>query len=177
MPCMDKSTLVALRKELQTEFQFDDFDPCCFRSSHCPDYDGRDFNWASKTFCNPSSYSQLESTKKKFGWQNGVGWVEKAHNECQKGKLIVLLLPARTDATWFHDIILKHDYEVRFLGDKSMLVIMNGISDGKLTTEEHLKEDMDTLAMMVQCDFGIYEYNIDYFKARVNELYKDYTDY
>ena len=38
----------------------------------------------------------------------------KAHNECQEGKLVVLLIPARTDTTWFHDIILRNNYEVRF---------------------------------------------------------------
>ena len=95
-----------------------------------PDKDGLVEEWAMVTFCNPP-YSELKSTKKK------LGWVEKAHIECQKGKTIVLLIPARTDTQWFHEIILENEYDVRFIkgrlkfGDSktaapfpSMLIIM-----------------------------------------------------
>lgn len=114
MPYMDKSksdswaTPKKLRDELQREFEFDDFDPCPLNDN--PDFNGKDINWdGEKIFVNPP-YSDLKSTKK-----NGIGWIEKAHNECQKGKLIVLLIPSRTDVSWFHDIILKNNYEIRFL--------------------------------------------------------------
>ena len=63
---------------------------------------------AKTTFVNPP-YSQLKTTKER------LGWVEKAHIECQKGKTIVMLIPSRTDTQWFHDIILKNSYEVRFV--------------------------------------------------------------
>ena len=137
MPYIDKSksdswsTPKKLRDELQQEFEFDDFDPCPLNDN--PNFNGKEIEWLSKTFCNPP-YSDLKSTKK-----NGIGWIEKAHIESQKGKLIVLLIPSRTDTTWFHDIILKNNYDIRFLkgrlkyGDKgtpapfpSMIVVMDG---------------------------------------------------
>ena len=136
MPYMDKSktnswsTPKKLREELQREFDFNDFDPCPLNDN--PEKKKKNIDWVGdRIFVNPP-YSDLKSTKK-----NGIGWVEKAHNECQKGKLIVLLIPSRTDVTWFHDIILANDYEVRFIkgrlkfGDKgtpapfpSMIVVM-----------------------------------------------------
>jgi len=118
-----------IKNKLQEEFDFDDFDPCPLNDNF--NIDGLKEEWAPKTFVNPP-YSKLKTTKK-----NGLGWIEKGHQEAQKGKLIVFLLPARTDTEWFHDIILKNNYEVRFIkgrlkfGDKkgsapfpSILVIM-----------------------------------------------------
>jgi len=118
-----------IKNSLQEEFNFDDYDPCPLNDN--PNFNGLKEEWASKTFVNPP-YSKLKSTVK-----NGLGWVEKAHNETLKNKLVVLLLPARTDTQWFHDIILKNNYEVRFIkgrlkfGDKkgsapfpNILVIM-----------------------------------------------------
>ena len=99
------STPKALYEELDKEFSFDTYDPCPLDD---PEKDGLSEDWAAVTFCNPP-YSQLKSTKVK------LGWVDKAHQECQKGKTVVLLIPARTDTQWFHDIILKNNYEVRFL--------------------------------------------------------------
>ena len=52
----------------------------------------------------------MKTTKK-----GGLGWVEKGHIEAQKGNSSVFLIPARTDTTWFHEIILENNYEVRFL--------------------------------------------------------------
>ncbi len=118
-----------IKNKLQEEFDFDDFDPCPLNDNF--NIDGLKAEWAQKTFVNPP-YSKLKTTKK-----NGLGWIEKGHQEAQKGKLIVFLLPARTDTEWFHNIILKNNYEVRFIkgrlkfGDKkgsapfpSILVIM-----------------------------------------------------
>lgn len=41
-------------------------------------------------------------------------WVEKAYQESLKGATVVMLIPARTNTNWFHDICLKHG-EVRFI--------------------------------------------------------------
>jgi len=41
-------------------------------------------------------------------------WVEKAYTESQKGAVVVMLLPARTDTGWFHDYILGKA-EIRYL--------------------------------------------------------------
>lgn len=112
MPYMNKSkgdswsTPRGLYDELNEEFNFDDFDPCPLNDN--PDVDGIQLEWATTTFVNPP-YSKLKTTTK------GMGWVEKAHIECQKNKLIVMLIPSRTDTTWFHDIILANNYEVRFI--------------------------------------------------------------
>ena len=40
-------------------------------------------------------------------------WTAKAHLENQRGGDMVLLLPARTDTSWWHDHCIKH--EVRFI--------------------------------------------------------------
>ena len=40
-------------------------------------------------------------------------WLEKADFEASRGGKIVLLVPSRTDTSWFHDYCLKH--EVRYL--------------------------------------------------------------
>ncbi len=96
-----------IKKTLQREFDFDNFDPCPLNDD--PTFNGLDMEWSSKTFVNPP-YSRLKTTKK-----HGLGWIEKGHLEAQKGKLVVFLIPARTDTTWFHDIILKNEYEVRFI--------------------------------------------------------------
>jgi len=109
MPYMNKSTTDSwstptnIKDTLQEEFNFDDFDPCPLNDN--PDFNGLEMEWENKTFVNPP-YSKLKTTIK-----NGLGWVEKGHNEAQKGKLVVMLIPARTDTTWFHDIILKYNYE------------------------------------------------------------------
>jgi len=123
------STPTKLYTELNKEFNFDDYDPCPLNDN--PDKDGLLEDWADTTFVNPP-YSKLKTTKK-----NGIGWIDKAHNECKKGKTIVMLLPARTDTQWFHDIIVKNKYEIRYIrgrlrfGDSknaapfpSMIVIM-----------------------------------------------------
>tara|TARA_R110000796_G_scaffold2298_3_gene9127 strand:- start:2188 stop:2598 length:411 start_codon:yes stop_codon:yes gene_type:complete len=101
------STPQNIKDKLNEEFNFDNFDPCPLNEN--PNFNGLEIEWAKKTFCNPP-YSKLKTTKK-----NGLGWIEKAHNEAQKGKLIVLLIPARTDTSWFHNIILKNNYEIRFI--------------------------------------------------------------
>jgi site-specific DNA-methyltransferase (adenine-specific) len=41
-------------------------------------------------------------------------WVEKSYAESLKGSTVVMLIPARTNTNWFHDICLKHG-EVRFV--------------------------------------------------------------
>tara|TARA_Y100000310_G_scaffold79338_1_gene76072 strand:- start:1008 stop:1493 length:486 start_codon:yes stop_codon:yes gene_type:complete len=92
-------------------FKFDkDFDPCPYNPNFQDgvDIDGRDIEWSDITYCNPP-YSDLKSTKKK------IGWIEKGHIEAQKGKTIIFLIPARTDTSWFHNIILKNNYRVKFI--------------------------------------------------------------
>ena len=41
-------------------------------------------------------------------------WVSKAYEESLAGATTVMLIPARTNTNWFHDLCLKHG-EVRFI--------------------------------------------------------------
>lgn len=116
--------------ELNKEFNFT-LDPCATdQNAKCRKYftkndDGLAQSWRGETvFCNPP-----------YGRQIGK-WVEKAYNEAKRGTTVVMLIPARTDTTYFHDYIYKK-HEIRFIrgrlyfGDgngrapfPSMLVIM-----------------------------------------------------
>ena len=60
-------------------------------------------SWAGYTvFCNPP--------------YNDAGlWVRKAVMEQKEGVTTVMLLPSRTEVSWFHDLILKSNAEIRFL--------------------------------------------------------------
>jgi hypothetical protein len=64
--------------------------------------DGLEVTWASRTFVNPPSS------------KTGL-WVEKAHKEWKKGKLVVMLINAVTDTEYFHKFIYQKDgVEIRF---------------------------------------------------------------
>lgn len=41
-------------------------------------------------------------------------WIKKALESSRRGATVVLLIPARTNTNWFHDLCLKHG-EVRFV--------------------------------------------------------------
>ena len=101
--------------------------------------DGLAQSWeGERVFCNPP-YS-----RKSKGNPGQAAWIKKAYEEAQKGTLVVLLLPARTDTEAFHEYILPHA-QIRFLRGRlhfeengrprdaapfpSMLVIYNGEVD------------------------------------------------
>lgn len=84
---------------LNGEFQFD-LDPCATDLNHkCDDYftikdDGLIQSWKNKrVFMNPP-----------YGREIGA-WVTKAFYEAPYAQVIVGLIPARTDTTYFHDYI------------------------------------------------------------------------
>ena len=80
-----------LYDELNKEFNFD-FDPCPL---HNPDnIDGLNIEWKERNFVNPPYGREI------------YGWIKKCFTECLKGKLIVALIPARTDTRWFNEFIL-----------------------------------------------------------------------
>ena len=94
--------------ELNREFNFT-LDPCCQEHNHkCDKYytvqqDGLSKSWAGETvFCNPP-----------YGRSIGK-WVEKCYEEHLKGTVVVMLIPSRTDTTWFHKYILGKA-EIRFV--------------------------------------------------------------
>ena len=96
-------------KELDDEFHFDLDAAATPKSAKCqkyftPDDDALQQDWGGHTvFLNPPYGRTLNK------------WVEKAHGEGQKeGTTVVVLIPARTDTSYFHDHILGKA-EIRFL--------------------------------------------------------------
>lgn len=81
-------------KILDDEFHFD-YDPCPLGGKG-----GLESDWGKVTFCNPP-YSQIKH------------WVCKAWEESQKGKIVVLLIPSRTDTRWWHDYVMRG--KIRFI--------------------------------------------------------------
>lgn len=96
--------------KLNEEFHFT-LDPCATYENHkCDKYytkedDGLSKDWTSETvFCNPP-----------YGRNIGK-WVEKCYKENLKGVTVVMLIPARTDTSWFHNYIYNNpNVEIRFL--------------------------------------------------------------
>lgn len=95
--------------KLNEEFHFD-LDPCANADNHkCELYftkeqDGLAQNWQGRTvFCNPPYGRAI------------AAWVKKCHDEAQKPNTkVVMLIPARTDTSYFHDYIY-HQAELRFI--------------------------------------------------------------
>ena len=84
---------------------------------------------ASATNCKVSNYFTEADNGLEQSWGNHtvwlnppygdgkakiVDWVRKAYNESLTGATTVMLIPARTNTNWFHDICLQYG-EVRFV--------------------------------------------------------------
>ena len=103
------ATPQAFFDELDREFHFT-LDPCANAENHkCPKYftaedDGLKQDWEGhKVFCNPPYGRAI------------AAWVKKCHDEAQKpDTMCVMLIPARTDTSYFHDYIY-HQAEIRFI--------------------------------------------------------------
>ena len=95
---------------LNEEFQFT-LDPCALpENAKCGLFftekeDGLIQDWSGHTvFCNPPYGRKI------------AAWVEKCFNEARKENTkVVLLIPARTDTTYFHQFIYKKAKEIRFV--------------------------------------------------------------
>ena len=77
-----------------------DFDPCPYKST----VDGLSLDWIGNIYCNPP-YSSI------------FPWLQKGKDEIAAGraKLVVYLLPVRTDTKYFHLFILRFAKAVYFL--------------------------------------------------------------
>lgn len=84
---------------LDKEFSFD-FDPC----PTDPAFDGLTIDWGEVNFVNPPYSRKLKD-----------GFIKKSLEESKKGKICVMLLPVSTSTKIFHEIILPHAAEIRFL--------------------------------------------------------------
>lgn len=106
----DWSTPQDFFDELNTEFQFT-LDPCADKYNHkCEKYyteedDGLLQDWGGEiVFCNPPYGKAIKD------------WVRKAYIEgCKPNTTVVMLIPARTDTTYFHDYIYHDAKEIRFI--------------------------------------------------------------
>lgn len=95
--------------ELDKEFAFN-LDPCALpenakcKTFYTPNNDGLTQNWGGyNVFCNPPYGRTI------------AAWVRKCYEESRKpNTLVVMLVPARTDTTWFHDYVLGKA-EIRFV--------------------------------------------------------------
>lgn len=95
---LDWQTPTDTYNKLNEEFHFD-FDPC----PHNPNFDGLVCEWGNSNFVNPP-----------YGREIGK-WIKKGTEEYKKGKLVVFLIPSRTDTKWWHDYIMKYATEIRFI--------------------------------------------------------------
>ena len=93
---------------LNKEFGFT-LDPCCTNySAKCSKFytketDGLSQDWSKDVvFVNPPYGREIKK------------WVQKAYEESLKGATVVMLIPARTDTTYWHDFIFNKA-EIRFM--------------------------------------------------------------
>ena len=56
-------------------------------------------------------------------YSNKVPWIKKAIEEQKKGNKTVMLLPAATDAAWFHDLVVPN-FDIEFM--RGRLKLDNG---------------------------------------------------
>ena len=110
--------------ELNAEFHFV-LDPASTdKSAKCPKYytpeiDGLKQSWnvGGAVFCNPPYGKDI------------CKWVRKAYEESLLGTTVVLLIPSRTDTSYFHDYIYGKA-ELRFVRGRLKFTDDNGISKG-----------------------------------------------
>ena len=74
------------------------FDPCPMNR----DFDGLSISWKDKNFVNPP-------------YSNIAKWVDKALLEFSLNKVVVMLLPARTDTQWFKKLYLNGYCRITFI--------------------------------------------------------------
>lgn len=95
--CMSWETPDHIYDTLDAEFHFD-FDPC----PHNPSFDGLSIEWGKSNFVNPP-----------YGRKIGA-WLEKGYRESLCGKVVVFLIPSRTDTKWWHTYVMKAS-EIRYI--------------------------------------------------------------
>ena len=112
------STPDRLFDQLNKEFKFN-LDACASGWNHkCANYfteqdDALTKDWEGVIWMNPP-------------YSNCGTWIKKAHEECQKGSVIVCLIPARVETNWFHDFCIPH--EIRFVKGRIHFSDENGSS-------------------------------------------------
>jgi len=90
----DWKTPKELYNSLYGKFKFD-YDPCPAGKTF-DGIDGLNVPWGKSNFVN-LPYGSIKK------------WVKKSYEESMKGKLVVMLIPSRTDTRYWHDYIMKAD--------------------------------------------------------------------
>ena len=87
---------------------------------YTPETDGllQSWNRGGAVFCNPPYGREISK------------WVKKAYNESREGFTIVLLIPARTDTSYFHDYIYGKA-EIRFIRGRLYFTDEDGIASNQ----------------------------------------------
>lgn len=107
---MDYCTPQKLFDELNTTYHFGLDAAASPENAKCKKYFTKDddalkqswkgYGWV---FCNPP-----------YGRQTGA-FVKKAYDECKNGVSSILLIPSRTDTSYFHDYILHSGATIQFI--------------------------------------------------------------
>lgn len=107
--------------ELNKEFNFN-LDPCALPfNAKCenfftPEQDGLKQSWEGfRVFCNPPYGRKIKD------------WVKKCYEESKKkDTLVVMLIPARTDTSYFHEFIYHKARDIRFVRGRLKFVSVDG---------------------------------------------------
>lgn len=95
---LDWQTPKEVYQILDSEFHFD-YDPCPLK----PTKDGLSTDWGQCNFVNPPYGRELPK------------WIKKGYEEyINKGKIVVFLIPSRTDTRWWQNYCMKAT-EIRFI--------------------------------------------------------------
>lgn len=98
----DYNTPSQIYKLLDKEFHFD-CDPSLLpHANGLVKQDMLGSDWGNSNFVNPP-YRYIAK------------WIKKGFEEWKKDKIIVFLIPSRTDTAWWHDYIMNYAEEVRFI--------------------------------------------------------------
>src|SRR3989338_9094136 len=80
-----------MSKVQKFRIRYFDFDPC----HPNPSFNGLTCDWGKGNFMNPPYGSAIKK------------WIKKGFEEAQKGKTVVMLIPSRTDTTYWHDYVMN----------------------------------------------------------------------
>ena len=95
------TTPIKFYDKLNEEFNFT-LDPCCTKdNAKCKNFYTQNDNGLSKDWSN-----EIVFMNPPYG-REIKHWIKKAYNESLKGALVVCLIPARTDTSYWHDYCMK----------------------------------------------------------------------
>lgn len=120
---MDWCSPQALFNELDREFNFTLDAAASDTNAKCDQYyteeqDALSLPWCGSVFCNPP-----------YGREIGK-WVKKAYAASNSGATVVMLIPARTDTSYWHEYIFPYA-EIRFLPGRISFEDDNGNAAGR----------------------------------------------